>query len=97
MTTEHSFDQSGIFEIHLVGQLELGWVERMNGMTYSVQRSDAADEWITVLLGPLPDQTALNGLLNALYTRQLTLRYVAMQRESDASIPSGPSHGGDET
>lgn len=78
MQSSHPFDQSGTFEIHVAGNIDMRWMECMTGMTSSARRGEHAGEWITVLLGWLPDQAALNGVLNALYTRQLALRYVAM-------------------
>ena len=103
MQTHHPFDQSGTFEIHVVGNVDMRWMECMTGMTSSARRGEHTGEWITVLLGWLPDQAALNGVINALYTHQLALRYVAMlgatEEPSNATAPdeSFKSRKGDET
>ncbi|MCB0157708.1 MAG: hypothetical protein KDD83_06225 [Caldilineaceae bacterium] len=102
MQTDHPFDQSGTVEIHVVGNVDMRWMECMTGMTSSARRGDQAGEWITVLLGWLPDQAALNGVLNALYTRQLALRYVSMLTRNDTPFSSALSNSersekGDET
>lgn len=95
MQTEHPFDQSGTFEIHVAGKLDKGWAECMTGMACSTQHGDRAGEWVTVLHGWLPDQAALNGIINALYTRQLALRYVAMLKSPDVPVEAAPCHEGD--
>ena len=97
MQTHHPFDQSGTFEIHVVGNVDMRWMECMTGMTSSARRGEHTGEWITVLLGWLPDQAALNGVINALYTHQLALRYVAMLTRSDAPFDAVQSEKGDET
>ena len=87
MQSDFPFDQSGIFEIHVLGKLDQDWVECTTGMACAEQRCDETGEWVTILLGRLPDQAALNGIINALYLRQLAIRYLAMV-ESDT--PAGP-------
>jgi hypothetical protein len=57
---------------------------------------DNAGDWTTVLLGTLPDQASLNGVLNALYSRRLALRYVAMLKTDDDMVDVVQPRGGDE-
>lgn len=70
----HSFDRDGVYEIHIDGKVAESMLECLSGMTVSRQRqSNGGDMDITVLTGWLPDQAALNGVLNALYDRHYTL------------------------
>lgn len=73
------FDKAGVYEIHVVGQIDESWSQRMEGMTISVLEQGEEDkDQMTVLSGWLPDQAALNGILNTLYDKQYALRYVAL-------------------
>lgn len=84
MHSYYPFDQPGVYEIHVIGKLNERWLEQLGGMTIIVRRSDKSGDWITVLRGWFPDQAALNGVLNALYDRRITLRYVSMITEEDS-------------
>ena len=97
MQADHLFDQSGTFEIHVAGKVDMSWMECMTGMTSSTRPGESAGEWITVLLGWLPDQAALNGVLNALYTHQLALRYVSMRTKNAETVDWAQPSRGDET
>lgn len=72
--TCHLFDRADVYEIHVVGTVDERVLEYLAGMT-AVRHTgvDDADVIMTVLTGWLPDQAALNGVLNALYDRQYTL------------------------
>lgn len=84
MKTEASpcypFDSPGMYEIHVLGRIDERWSDFLGGMMICVSEPrDEEDEYVTVLTGRLPDQAALNGVLNTLYDRHHTLRYLAVQ------------------
>jgi hypothetical protein len=57
-----------IYRLRVQGRIPLEWSSRMMGMNITVN-GDADDERST-LVGRLPDQAALSGILNDLYDRQ---------------------------
>ena len=58
------------YQIVVQGELNAGMGSRLAGM--SISRRDNADgETESILVGRLPDQAALSGVLNALYDLQL--------------------------
>lgn len=58
-TEDHEdYDEPGLYEIRIQGQLDDRWAARFEGMTLT--RSDRGD---TLLTGPVVDQAALHGLL----------------------------------
>ena len=78
------FEISGTYEIHVVGALNVNWSEWLAGMSITVVRPTDDDALpMSVLTGWLPDQAALNGVLNTLYDRHFAVRYVSIlaQRE----------------
>ena len=81
----YPFDRAGLYEIHVVGDVDVSMLEYLAGMT-SVHcgPSDDSDMIVTVLTGRLSDQAALNGVLNTLYDRRYTLTQV--RRVEDRSV-----------
>ena len=73
----YPFDRAGLYEIHVVGDVDVSMFEYLAGMT-SVHcgPSDDSNMIVTVLTGRLSDQAALNGVLNTLYDRRYTLTQV---------------------
>lgn len=61
-----------VYRIRIAGSLDQGWSCRLGGMSLhdSGPRQGRAE---TLLEGPLPDQAALFGVLNALYDLRLPL------------------------
>ena len=59
-----------IYRVIVRGRLEPDWSSRMAGMSITERRS-GGNEIETVLVGRLADQTALSGVLNALYELHL--------------------------
>jgi len=64
--------ESGWYVIRLDGRLDTRWAARFDGLTLSY------DDGTTVLYGPVPDQTALHGVLQRL--RDLGLPLVSLTR-----------------
>ncbi|OGN95791.1 MAG: hypothetical protein A2Z71_08685 [Chloroflexi bacterium RBG_13_50_21] len=57
MTNVHEFDQPTAYQIRLKGLLDASWADWFDGFTITVQ----GDE--TLLVGAVPDQSALHGIL----------------------------------
>jgi hypothetical protein len=59
-----------IYRIHVRGRLDNSWSNRVGGMQITeTHGSDGQPE--TILVGRLPDQAALTGILNSLYELHL--------------------------
>ncbi|MFN2181038.1 MAG: hypothetical protein ACK2UV_16260 [Candidatus Promineifilaceae bacterium] len=59
-------DTPATYRICFLGALESSWAERLWGMT-SAPIEEAGDPEQTMLVGEVPDQTVLVGIINALY------------------------------
>ena len=77
MTDGREFDQQGIYQIKVKGNLDQKWSEWFDGFTITAQ----ADS-ITLLTGPVADQTALHGLLVKI--RDLGLPLLSVKRVENA-------------
>ena len=66
------FDLPAIYRIRIKGYLDDSWSDRLGGMEIKVmEQAEEAPE--TILVGWLPDQAALCGVINALYNLNLAL------------------------
>lgn len=54
-----------IYRVKVQGRIPATWSDRLMGMNITAVDSDEAS--FTIIVGRLPDQTALSGVLNALY------------------------------
>jgi hypothetical protein len=71
------FDLPTTYRIRVKGYLDDSWSDRLGGM--EIRASDQAEGAPeTILVGWLPDQAALCGVLNALYNLHLSLRSVEL-------------------
>ena len=71
------FDKLGVYSIRVAGLLDKSWSDRLGGM--SINNGELEGEGtrpVTTLTGPLADQAALLGVLNALYNWHYPLLYV---------------------
>jgi len=68
-------DQSATYRIQVVGHLDESWSSRLGGMTITSTCQDGCGPFST-LFGPIIDQAALFGVLNALYNMRFPLIYV---------------------
>ena len=57
-----------VYRVRVQGHLPLEWADLLMGM--NITTSDSADRQSSTLVGRLPDQAALAGLLSILYERQ---------------------------
>ncbi len=74
---QYSFDRPGIYCIRVLGVLDESWSDKLAGMSITT-RNWGGDGLITTLVGKLPDQAALSGVLETLYEAHLTLVSVEM-------------------
>lgn len=79
---KYVYDQPGIYAIHIAGQVNTSWSDRLAGMsiTYQGERSQE-DQLISILYGSLPDQAALFGVLNSLYNARFPILFVRYLRK----------------
>jgi hypothetical protein len=62
--------EPAIYRIHVCGRLDNSWSDRVGGMQITeIHGSDGKP--VTILVGRLPDQAALTGILNSLYELHL--------------------------
>ena len=74
---EFRFQKSAMYKIKVQGELKENWSERLQGMQITVERS-RSNIPVSVLIGQINDQTALSGVLNALYDYNMTIISVQM-------------------
>ena len=72
-SSEHHFKPE-IYEIRVKGHLQDKWSEWFFGLTLTRE-----DDGSTTLYGPLPDQTALHGIL--LKIRDMNLKLISVSEE----------------
>ena len=77
-----SFKEPAIYKIKVQGALNESWSERLGGMQITVERP-IDDVPISVLVGRINDQSALSGVLNALYESHLTIISVNMLKDEN--------------
>jgi hypothetical protein len=76
MKHPNAHDQSSRYRIKVKGLLDEKWLDWFEGMTITYEEN------ATVLEGPIPDQTALHGILTRIRDLNLTLQYL-IRAESD--------------
>ena len=74
---EFKFQNPAMYKIKVQGELKENWSERLLGMQITIDRSQR-NLPISVLVGQINDQTALSGVLNALYDYNMTIISVHM-------------------
>jgi len=79
MTNRREFDKEGVYEIRVRGVLDEKWSDWFDGFTITPQADDE-----TLLVGPVPDQAALHGLLAKI--RDLGLPLLSVKRVEAASL-----------
>ena len=83
---ELAFDLPATYRIRVKGHLDDSWSDRLGGMTIkAIREAEGAVE--TILVGWLPDQAALCGVLNALYSLHLPLMSVELVRNAESEWP----------
>ena len=77
-----SFSTPAVYQIKVQGALSDDWSERLGGLQISVSRKKTGNT-ISILTGMISDQTALSGILNALYDSHITVLSVNLMKEQD--------------
>jgi hypothetical protein len=62
-----SVDQTGLYEIQVLGILDESWSGWFGGMSIPVEKD------VTTMSGSVPDQTALRGILDRIWDLNLAL------------------------
>jgi hypothetical protein len=73
----NNMKQGQFFQIKVKGKLNESWSEWFNGMTIAYKTGEDGVP-VTILTGPVADQTALHGLLNKI--RDLGLKLVSVEQ-----------------
>jgi len=66
--TKATMNCPAVYRVRVQGSLPLDWSARLMGM--NITMSNDADHAQSTLVGRLPDQAALSGVLNTLYDSQ---------------------------
>jgi hypothetical protein len=66
-----NFQGSATYQITVKGKVDAKFMNRLNNL--SVSHTETDDRTLTTLTGIIPDQAALNGLLNILYDHQYSV------------------------
>jgi hypothetical protein len=80
------FDESGLYEIRLKGQLDSQWTNWFDGLSITLE-----DNGDTLLSGPLKDQAALHGLLKKVRDLGMILVSVCPVEPGPDGAPDGRS------
>ena len=76
------FSQPACYRIKIRGKLDQSWTDRLYGMSIEVI-NHGKDQPVSTLLGCLPDQAALAGLLNTLYERHFIILSLELVNSED--------------
>ncbi|MEE4382442.1 MAG: hypothetical protein V2J02_10635 [Pseudomonadales bacterium] len=71
MAERVSVGTPAVYRVRVRGRVPLGWSTRMMGMNITASGEGEAE--VTTLVGRLPDQAALSGLLSALFETSFVL------------------------
>ena len=93
----YPFDNPGIYAIHVAGEVDESWSDRLGGLT--IFKSETVGEEpqpVTVLIGLMMDQAALAGALDTLYQNRYQLLYVKYLGKPEAAITHNSQQGSTE-
>ena len=76
MSSNSATNGVDVYRIRVKGQLDPSWSDWLGGFTILSQSDDS-----TLLVGPIVDQAALQGILNKLYGMNLDL--LSLERAND--------------
>ena len=66
ISSEYHFKRPAIYQIKIQGDLGENWSDKLGGMQVTVERRNKKKP-VSILIGKVRDQSALAGILNALY------------------------------
>ena len=78
-----NMDKPATYKIRVQGKLDASWSDRLCGMESTVAHSET-DVPVTTLVGGLPDQAALSGVLETLYELHLRVLEVSCLDEQES-------------
>ena len=85
--SDRATTQAATYRIQVSGELGEEWSERAQGMTVSIRRSETENSF-TELIGELPDDAAVMGVLDALYAHGAHLLSVErVETDRSGAIP----------
>jgi hypothetical protein len=70
-------EEACVYQIRVEGRLDASWSTWLNGMTMACE-AERGGQPITILTGPIADQSALRGTLNRIW--DLNLIVVSVER-----------------
>ncbi|MEZ4769829.1 MAG: hypothetical protein R2844_15530 [Caldilineales bacterium] len=74
---EYPFDEPGMYAIHVAGEVDESWSDRLAGLTiFKAVTAGEDPKVVSILTGLLADQAALSGVLDTLYQNRYPLLYV---------------------
>ena len=79
--SEFSFQKPAMYKIKVQGELKGSWSEKLQGLQITVEKSPG-EKPVSILIGQIHDQSALSGLLNALYNFNMTILSVNMLKSN---------------
>jgi hypothetical protein len=83
-SNQRAMQAAGIYQIRVRGEVDPRWAEQLWEMQINRSKSAQGDPE-SVLIGRLADQSALNGVLRALYERQFPLISVLCLAERETT------------
>ncbi len=78
-----NMDKTVSYRIRVLGEVEAAWSDRLDSMEIAIDRSREGEP-VTTLVGPLPDQAALSGVLETLYELHLRVLEVTCLDEQES-------------
>ena len=77
MNMRLTLDQAAYYSIQIQGTLDQDWADQFGELrVYTIQQEDPGGATMTTVVGKVTDQAALAGLLNLLYSLQLSLIHI---------------------
>jgi hypothetical protein len=84
----YPFDKPGIYAIHVAGEVDESWSDRLGGLTIvKAMTAEEEPKPVSVLIGLLADQAALSGVLDTLYQNRYQLLYVKYLGAHERNLP----------
>jgi hypothetical protein len=76
-----------VYEIRVGGDLDPSWSDRLSGM--KIRQAEAGPPVVTLLTGELPDQSALQGIMNTLFELHLPILSTECISRGEESLVKG--------
>jgi len=73
---QHKKSEKGIYEFRVEGRLDIRWSEWFEGLAMRYEVDEESNLPVTVLIGPILDQSHLHGVLEKISSLNLKLQSV---------------------